>query len=58
MAEGIPPKMVWGRKLSLDKEEQEPEQPIVRFAEIMEEQEHQVASKSKFVLENNPTNLG
>lgn len=41
MAEGIPPKMVWGRKLSLDEEEQEPEQPIVRFAEIMEEQEHQ-----------------
>lgn len=38
MAEGVSPRIVWGRKVT---EDQQPEQPIVSFVEIMEEQEHE-----------------
>jgi hypothetical protein len=43
MAEGVQPKLVWGKKetTSVDDEQQQT-QPIVSFVEIMEEQEQEV----------------
>jgi hypothetical protein len=41
MAEGIPTKSAWGKKAATSAEDQSDE-PILSFIEIMEEQEHEV----------------
>lgn len=43
MAEGIPSKLAWGKRLSNENEQES--SPIVSFIEIMEEQEHEVFQK-------------